>query len=157
MRANTPFPAAPLPIVIHGESNAASVENPTFWNGSARNVATNSIECPGANDVVVYAWAPLSVSTPPPTVAEPPPTHWLVPQPAGSDEPENSSCTAPASVTSPSPVWVTTVLAPVLPCAKSAARRSSAHGATGIAKLAGAAGGSGEVASLFEASDERTR
>jgi hypothetical protein len=97
------------------------------------------------------------VSVPPDTVADPPPVHGVVPSSTGSEPPSKSKLSAGASVTSPSVVEVTTVFAPVVPCAKSAATWSCAHGTAAVANVAGAAGGSGDVASLLAASAERTR
>src|SRR5262249_19767002 len=157
LRAYTPFAALPMPIVTHGEPNAELAAKPTFWNGLPVNVATNSIERPGPNVLVPNAAAPDTVSLPPATVAVPPPCHGVEPQPGGRDAPEKSALTNGASVSSPSPTSVIATLAIVLPCANSAAVWSSAHAEPGVVKLAGAAGGSGDVAALLAASAEVTR
>ena len=59
-------------------------------------------------------------------------------------------------MTSPLPICETRVFAPVAPAEKSATVVSTNAG-EGVAKLAGAAGGFGDVAGLFAASADVTR
>src|SRR6266581_145804 len=103
-RAYTASPAPPVLKMIHGELKSMSATNPTCWNRSARNVATNSIERPGPNEPTVPARAPSTTSCPPLTVALPPPDHGADCQSPGSVLPENSAPEAGARITSPSAV-----------------------------------------------------
>src|SRR5690349_6499557 len=75
LRAYTASPAVPLPTVTHGAPNAAPVARPTFWNGSPRNVATNSIELPGPKVALLVRPYPSIDTRPPPTASLPPPCH----------------------------------------------------------------------------------
>src|SRR6185436_8649257 len=100
--------------------------------------------------------APSTVRRPEETPKLPPPgqgTPALPVQDAGSVVPPNSSSTVGVRMTSPPEICDTLVFAPVVPAEKSATVVST-NAAEGVAKLAGAAGGLGEVAGLFAASTD---
>ena len=105
---------------IHGGSESKVPAKPTCSKAAAPNVATNSRALPGPKEASVAARAPSTVSWPPETATDPPPPHAAPVQPAGSAEPENSSFTAGARMTSPSAICETRVFASSVPAEKSA-------------------------------------
>src|SRR4029453_3007223 len=99
------------------------------------------------------------LSRPEDTLTLPPPGHGgpaLPVQDAGSVVPPNSSSTVAARMTSPSAICDTAVFAPVVPAEKPATVVSTSAREV-VAKLAGAAGGLGDVAELVAASTDVTR
>src|SRR5437899_7169831 len=84
-------------------------------------VATNYRDWPAEENAVVPAAAPLTLSKPPETVAEPPPPQVELVQSAGRAVPKNSHPAAGLRITSPLAVCATAVPASVCPALKSAA------------------------------------
>src|SRR2546422_9999217 len=144
--------------MAHGPA-LKSVPKPACWNGCAPKVAVNSSERPEAKVASVPAREPLTVSTPPPTVALPlGGVQSVLDHPLGSVEPANSSPTKGVRITSPLPACVTPAQLPGVPLLKSAAVVSVKVGAgNNVVKLFGGLGETGDVEGLPAGSVELTR
>src|SRR5216117_3288585 len=96
--------------IAHRFTMLRSFPKPAAWKFAVSNVATNSSERPGRYVAAVPTSAPSTRKTPLPTVADPPPPHRVVVQPAGSALPEKSESTVGVRITSPSAFCATYVL-----------------------------------------------